>query len=211
MSRLRPFIVGLTGGIGSGKTTVSRLFADLGVEIIDADLVSRKVVAPGSPALQQLVEWFGPDMLAADGSLQRAALRQLIFSDMTARQRVEALLHPLIRTAILEQIARSNSPWLILAAPLLLENNAYDFVDRVLVVDTDPALQVSRVVQRDNTSEDAVQRIMQSQLARHERLARATEVIHNVGDIESLRQQVLACYDSYGKLADERQHAINAL
>ncbi|MES2604306.1 MAG: dephospho-CoA kinase [Pseudomonadota bacterium] len=211
MSRIRPFIVGLTGGIGSGKTTASQMFAELGVEVIDADLVSRNVVAPGSAALQQLVQWFGHSLLASDGSLQRPVLRQLVFSDRNIRLQVENLLHPLIRSAILDQIARSTSAWLLLAAPLLLENNAYDFVDRVLVVDADEALQVNRVVSRDNTTDTEVLRIMQSQLPRAERLARATDIIRNHGDLASLRQQVHDCYRLYGKLADERQQAINAL
>ena len=211
MSLLRPYIVGLTGGIGSGKSTACALFAELGVEIVDADHVSRSVVAPGSPALQQLREQFGDAVVTRDGSLDRAWLRSRIFSDAAVRQQVEALLHPLIRSAMLEQIQRSRSAWLILAAPLLLENNAYDFVDRVLVIDADEAIQVARTSKRDHASEDEVRRIMQVQLPRSERLARADDVISNNGDTASLRRQVQEYSTLYQKLADERQHAINAL
>ena len=211
MSLLRPYIVGLTGGIGSGKSTACALFAELGVEIVDADHVSRSVVAPGSPALQQLREQFGDAVVTRDGSLDRAWLRSRIFSDAAVRQQVEALLHPLIRSAMLEQIQRSRSAWLILAAPLLLENNAYDFVDRVLVIDADEAIQVARTSKRDHASKDEVRRIMQVQLPRSERLARADDVISNNGDTASLRRQVQEYSTLYQKLADERQHAINAL
>jgi dephospho-CoA kinase len=208
---LRPYIVGLTGGIGSGKSSACALFAELGVEIVDADHVSRSVVAPGSPALQQLREQFGDAVVTRDGSLDRAWLRSRIFSDAAVRQQVEALLHPLIRSAMLEQIQRSRSAWLILAAPLLLENRAYDFVDRVLVIDADEAIQVARTSKRDHASEDEVRRIMQVQLPRSERLARADDVISNNGDTASLRRQVQEYSTLYQKLADERQHAINAL
>lgn len=211
MSLLRPYIVGLTGGIGSGKSSACALFAELGVEIVDADHVSRSVVAPGSPALQQLREQFGDAVVTRDGSLDRAWLRSRIFSDAAVRQQVEALLHPLIRSAMLEQIQRSRSAWLILAAPLLLENRAYDFVDRVLVIDADEAIQVARTSKRDHASEDEVRRIMQVQLPRSERLARADDVISNNGDTASLRRQVQEYSTLYQKLADERQHAINAL
>ena len=211
MSLLRPYIVGLTGGIGSGKSTACALFAELGVEIVDADHVSRSVVAPGSPALQQLREQFGDAVVTRDGSLDRAWLRSRIFSDAAVRQQVEALLHPLIRSAMLEQIQRSRSAWLILAAPLLLENRAYDFVDRVLVIDADEAIQVARTSKRDHASKDEVRRIMQVQLPRSERLARADDVISNNGDTASLRRQVQEYSTLYQKLADERQHAINAL
>lgn len=211
MSLLRPYIVGLTGGIGSGKSTACALFAELGVEIVDADHVSRSVVAPGSPALQQLREQFGDAVVTRDGSLDRAWLRSRIFSDAAVRQQVEALLHPLIRSAMLEQIQRSRSAWLILAAPLLLENNAYDFVDRVLVIDADESIQVARTRKRDHASDDEVRRIMQVQLPRGERLARADDVISNNGDNASLRRQVQEYSTLYQKLADERQHAINAL
>lgn len=211
MSLLRPYIVGLTGGIGSGKSSACALFAELGVEIVDADHVSRSVVAPGSPALQQLREQFGDAVVTRDGSLDRAWLRSRIFSDAAVRQQVEALLHPLIRSAMLEQIQRSRSAWLILAAPLLLENNAYDFVDRVLVIDADESIQVARTRKRDHASDDEVRRIMQVQLPRGERLARADDVISNNGDTASLRRQVQEYSTLYQKLADERQHAINAL
>ncbi|HTR00239.1 MAG TPA: dephospho-CoA kinase [Candidatus Acidoferrum sp.] len=201
--RTRPFVVGLTGGIGSGKTTVCSLFADRGVEIIDADVVSRKLVAPGSPALQQLTELFGPDALGTDGTLNRAYLRQLVFVDAMAKKQLEQLLHPLIRSNIVQQIARSNSPWLILAAPLLLENRSYDFVDRVLVVDADEAQQLARTTQRDRCGEDDVRRIMQTQLPRAERLAQAHDVIHNDGNLAGLEAQVDRLYSRYEALARE--------
>jgi dephospho-CoA kinase len=207
----RPYIVGLTGGIGSGKSTACSLFAELGVEIVDADQISRLVVAPGSPALQQLRSMFGEAVIAGDGNLDRGWLRARIFTDNVARLQVEALLHPLIRTAIVERIQRSRSPWLILAAPLLLENNHYDFVDRVLVIDVDEATQLARTRARDNTSDDDVRRIMQTQLPRSERLARADDIILNDGDTASLRRQVQEYSTRYQKLADERQQAINAL
>lgn len=208
---MRPYIVGLTGGIGSGKSTACTLFAELGVEIVDADQISRLVVAPGSPALQQLRSLFGDAVIAGDGSLDRSWLRARIFSDSAARQQVETLLHPLIRSAIAERIQRSRSSWLILAAPLLLENNNYDYVDRVLVIDADEATQVARTSARDNSTEADVRRIMQTQLPRSERLSRADDIIRNDGDTASLRRQVQDHSLRYQKLANERQHAINAL
>lgn len=211
MSRLPPYIVGLTGGIGSGKTTVCTQFAELGAEIIDADQVSRQVVAPGSAALQQLLDWFGADALLPDGTLNRSWLRTRIFNDPAARQRVEALLHPLIRSSILDHIRRAQSRWLIVAAPLLLENNAYDFVDRVLVVDVEESVQIDRTRSRDHCSEEQVRRIMDLQLPRSERLRRADDVIRNDGDMAALRQQVHDCFQRYERLADERHHAISAL
>ena len=211
MSRLLPFIVGLTGGIGSGKSTVCRLFAELGTEIIDADQSSRRLVAPGSAALQQLQQWFGAAVVQPDGNLNRAYLRTLVFTDAEIRQRVEALLHPLIRNDMLATIARSHSSWLIVAAPLLLEKNSYTFIDRVLVVDAAESLQIARTCHRDNTSEADVRSIMAIQLNRQQRLRRADDVIHNDGDVSALLPQVKECVNRYEQLAQARQHAINSL
>lgn len=211
MSQLRPMIIGLTGGIGSGKTTVCQMFAKRGVEIIDADQIGRTLVAPGSIALQQLIDLLGQDLLTADGSLQRQRLRQLIFSDPHARHQAEAILHPLIRAAILEKINESASSWLILAAPLLLESKSYDFADRILVVDTDETLQIERTRERDHCSEDEVHRIMQIQLPRTERVARATDLIHNNGDLANLDRQVAEYFERYEKLAHARQYTTPGL
>lgn len=200
----RPLVIGLTGGIGSGKTTVCSLFAKRGVEIIDADQVSRKLVLPGSVALMQLEENFGKEILLADGSLNRTRLRQMAFSDSGVRQKIEAILHPQIRSAIVQQIARSNSSWLILAAPLLLEHGSYNFVDRVLVVDADEAQQIARTSARDNCSSEEVQRIMQTQWTREQRLQRADDIISNNGNAAELEQQINTLYQQYESLAGER-------
>ena len=207
MSPLRPMIIGLTGGIGSGKSTACNMFAAHGVEIIDADQIARTLVAPGSIALQQLIALLGQDLLTADGSLQRQRLRQLIFTDAHARHQAEAILHPLVLAAVTQQIRESKRAWLILSAPLLLESKTYNFVDRILVVDADEQLQIQRTLARDRGSEDEVHRIMQIQLPRNERLAQATDVIHNNGNLADLQLQVDNYFRRYEELARARQHA----
>ena len=201
----RPYVVGLTGGIGSGKSTVTRLLIGFGIEVIDADEVSREVVTPGSAALNALVERFGTKILNADGTLKRERLRGLIFSDTEAKRWVEELLHPAIRARILERIERSTSPWLMLSVPLLLENkSAYDFVDRVLVVDVPESVQLSRTMLRDNATKDEVTRILQSQLPRSKRLAMADDVVENSGDPLQLQEQLLRFVKRYEELAHAR-------
>lgn len=189
----RPWLVGLTGGIGSGKTTVTRLLAGLGAEIIDADVISRELLEPGSPLLDVIAARFGAQLLR-DGVLDRALLRDLVFRDNDARQWLEALLHPRIREAILQRIARSQRSWLVVAAPLLLESGAYDFVDCVVVVDLPEALQIQRTVARDAVPEEQVRAIMAVQLPRAERLQAAHYIIHNEGDMVDLREQVARLY-----------------
>lgn len=199
----RPLIIGLTGGIGSGKTVVSNLFAGLGVDVIDADIVSRAVVAPGEPALKQLSALVKVPILREDGSLDRGKLRELLFRDDVLKHAVEQLLHPLIRQRIRELIAASRQRLLILVAPLLLENNAYDFVDRVLVVDAPEALQISRTSARDSAAPQDIERIMRDQLSREARLQRATDVIVNDGDLAQLEQRVVELHGFYQALAAE--------
>lgn len=201
----RPFVVGLTGGIGSGKSTITRLLIGFGIEVIDADDVSREVVTPGSPALNALVERFGTRILGADGTLKRERLRGLIFTDAEAKRWVEDLLHPVIRARILERIARSTSLWLLLSVPLLLENKgAYDFVDRILVVDVPESVQLSRTMLRDNATKEEVTRIMHSQLPRGKRLAAADDILENTSDPLQLQEQLLRLVKRYEELAHAR-------
>lgn len=198
------FIIGLTGGIGSGKSAVSAIFERLGAEVIDADVVSRELVATGEPALRQLAALAGESMLHKDGSLNRAALRERLFRDPELKQAVEQLLHPLIRQRIRERIAASRKLVTVLVAPLLLETRAYDFVDRVLVVDAPEALQINRVIARDSSTQADVEGIMRNQLARETRLQHAHDVILNDGDLAQLEHRVSALYDFYQTLAKNR-------
>lgn len=201
----RAYVVGLTGGIGSGKSTITRLLIGFGIEVIDADDVAREVVTPGSPALNALVERFGTKILATDGTLKRERLRGLIFTDPAAKRWVEELLHPVIRARIEERIARSTSAWLLLSVPLLLENkSAYDFVDRVLVVDVPESVQLARTMLRDNATKEEVTRIMQSQLPRGKRLAAADDIVENTGDPLQLQEQLLRLVKRYEEFAHAR-------
>ncbi len=200
----RAFIVGLTGGIGSGKTTVSNIFRSLGVEVIDADEVSRSLLTPDSFALTELTKHFGSKILNADNSLNRSALRELIFNDPTARVWTDQLLHPLIRQAIRALVQNSPKDWLVLSAPLLLENNAYDFVDRILVVDSSEESQLERSSMRDNANIAHIRKIMAAQLSRSARLAAADDIIHNDRDLAHLQEQVKKLKTYYEGLAHVR-------
>jgi len=185
------FIVGLTGGIGSGKTTVTNIFAELGIDIIDADIAARIVVEPGSEALVAIAQYFGTEYIDSTGQLDRAKLRSRIFSTPEDKSWLNSLLHPLIRQEILAQIARSTSCYCILVAPLLLENNLQTLVNRVLVVDIEEQSQIERTVARDPSSPEEVARIIASQLPRTERLSFADDIINNENvTLEQVRQQV---------------------
>ncbi|MES2626513.1 MAG: dephospho-CoA kinase [Pseudomonadota bacterium] len=203
----RPYIVGLTGGIGSGKTTVTNMFRSIGIEVIDADEVSRSLLTPGSFAVAELTRHFGNEILNADDSLNRAALRELIFSDRAARHWTDDLLHPLIREAIGSLIRNSSNGWLVLSAPLLLESNAYGFVDRILVVDSPEQLQIERSRLRDATDVAHIERIMAAQLSRTARLATADDIINNDGDLAHLQRQVEKLKSFYEEQANARHQA----
>lgn len=191
------WLVGLTGGIGSGKSTVAEIFARCGAHVVDADDAARWVVEPGQPGLEQLVARFGEQIVQADGRLDRAALRQLIFTDPQQRLWVEQLLHPLIRQAIADNLAGAVADYAILVSPLLIERGQYRKVQRVLVVDVPEAVQLQRVLQRDGASEEQARAILQAQLSRSERLQYADDVISNAGSLQELERQVLHMHQQY--------------
>ncbi|HCM47457.1 MAG TPA: dephospho-CoA kinase [Colwellia sp.] len=178
MSKL---VIGLTGGIGSGKTTLTNFFQELGVEIIDADIIAREVVAVNSPALKAIALHFGDDFIQNDGELNRVLLRRRIFSNNADKTWLNKLLHPLIRISIIEQTKQANSPYCILVAPLLIENNLLALIDRILVIDVKEETQLARTMQRDNNSLKEVNAILASQTSRSKRLEVADDVINNDG------------------------------
>jgi len=195
--------VGLTGGIGSGKSTVAACFAELGAPVIDADAIARELVAPGMPALQDIAESFGPGILENDGALKRARLRSLIFSDAAQRARLEAILHPLIRREMEARVAKLTHPYCIFSIPLLLETQQAHRVDRVLVVDTPHYLQYRRVMERDHSSAAEVAAILRAQIGFRERLARADDIITNDNDLAHLQRQVGKLHQCYQRRATE--------
>jgi dephospho-CoA kinase len=193
----KPWVLGLTGGIASGKSAAAQRFAELGVHVVDADQASRWVVEPGRPALAQLVKRYGPGLLQADGSLDRAALRKVIFEDAEERRWVEALLHPLIANEIAESLASATSPYAVFVSPLMVESGQYRITQRLLVVDAPEALRVERTLARDNTSPAQVQAILKAQASREERLRHANDVLVNDRDLAWLRAEVERLHHFY--------------
>jgi dephospho-CoA kinase len=198
MSRL---VIGLTGGIGSGKSAASDRFAHHGIQIVDADVVAREVVAPGTEGLAAIAERHGNDVLLEDGGLDRAALRQLIFADPKEKDWLEALLHPLIRTRIQSQLASAASPYVILSSPLLVETDQRELVDRICVVDVPESVQLQRTMQRDQNDEALVRRIMAAQASRQIRRAQADDVVDNNGTLDALHTTVDTLHHKYLQLA----------
>lgn len=198
------YVIGITGGIGSGKTAVSDHFESIGITVVDADIASRTVVEPGTPALLHIVEHFGADMLLADGSLDRANLRRAIFEDPTQRQWLESLLHPLIRDEIVSGLESADSPYALLVSPLLIESGQNQLTERVLVVDVPEELQLARTVERDNNSEQQVKAIMAAQATRQQRLDSADDVIVNDSTLEHLKAQVEVLHQQYLDLASRK-------
>ncbi|MCK5521506.1 MAG: dephospho-CoA kinase [Thiomargarita sp.] len=196
-----PLKIGLTGGIATGKSTVSKQFAKLGVPIIDADEIAHALVEPGEPALRLIIQTYGSKMLQSDGRLNRAKLRDKIFADEQERKRLEAILHPRIRQVIQEQVAQVQEPICLLSIPLLLETQHKYKVDRILVVDCSPDLQRKRLLTRD-ISLVQIEQILKAQTNRTARLAKADDVIYNDSDFDNLQQQIDALYQKY---ADEIQ------
>lgn len=197
-----PYEVGLTGGIGSGKSTVADLFAVRGAGIVDTDGISHALTAPGGAALEEIRGRFGAEYIAADGSLDRARMRTLAFGDPEARRGLEAILHPMIRAETRRQIAASTAPYVIVVIPLLVESgNPRGFVQRVAVVDCDPQVQLVRVMARSGLAHQQVLAIMGSQASREERLLAADDVIRNDGDLAALQAQVDPLHELYLRLA----------
>uniref|UniRef100_A0A486XN48 Dephospho-CoA kinase n=1 Tax=Rheinheimera sp. BAL341 TaxID=1708203 RepID=A0A486XN48_9GAMM len=198
------YIVGLTGGIGCGKSTVTALFANLGVQFVDADIVAREVVQPGQPCYQAIVQQFGAEILNADQSLNRSALRERIFSNAADKQWLEQLLHPAIRQQLVAQLAALTSPYALLVAPLLLENKLQYLVQRVLVIDLSASLQLIRAMARDNASAQQISAIMAAQISRSERLKLADDIITNDSTLAELTPRVAALHQRYLQLAAQQ-------
>nr|WP_143773591.1 dephospho-CoA kinase [Neptunomonas antarctica] len=189
-------VVGLTGGIGCGKSAASAQFETQGRAIIDADIVAREVVEPGEIALKKIVDKFGPSVLSDNGALDRASLRETVFSDIKSREWLEQLLHPIIRHRIMEKIEtanqkdQGNSPYIILVSPLLLETDQHKMVDHIVVIDVPESLQIERAKSRDGNNEDQIKRIMAAQLPRQSRLDLADTVLDNSGTPNHLHNQI---------------------
>jgi dephospho-CoA kinase len=196
-------LIGLTGGIGSGKSAVCREFERLGVPIVDADIVSREVVEPGSDGLRAVVEFFGDEILDSQGLLDRARLRQLIFDDEEKRVTLESILHPKIHDRIREQLDAIETPYSIMCVPLLVEKHGYENIDRILVVDCPVEIQILRVMKRDNLTRERVGSIMRTQATREQRLRLADDIVENASGIESLRKPVQILHDKYTTIAQQ--------
>jgi len=197
MHAAKNYIVGLTGGIGSGKSAAADIFRSLGVQIVNADELSREVVAVGQPALEEIAEHFGRNILSTEGSLDRAALRKIIFSDREAKAWLENLLHPLIAKLLQERLTETSSAYTILESPLLFETEQHKFVDRVLVIDVDEQTQLARAMARDGSDKAVIQSIIAAQISRDERIRRADDVVSNEGNLNQLKEHIEALHDHY--------------
>ncbi|MGL6369767.1 dephospho-CoA kinase [Aeromonas hydrophila] len=199
------YVVAITGGIGSGKTTVANQFAELGIEVVDADVIAREVVEPGTPALAAIAAHFGPEVITPAGQLDRRRLRERVFTDPQAKSWLNALLHPLIRTEMQRQCAAARSPYCLLVVPLLVENRLTALANRVLVIDVDEATQIERTCRRDGVSHEQAQAILAAQASRAERLAAADDVLDNQnGTPEAIKSRILALHETYLAFASQQ-------
>lgn len=197
----RKFTVGLTGGIASGKTAVSDRFAAAGASIVDTDVIARAVVMPGQPAYDEIIQRFGRDILSSDGQLDRRALREVVFSDPQARADLETITHPRIREQCITAVLQASGPYVVMVVPLLIESTLRSAVDRILVVDCDPATQLARLLARDGGTRATAEAIIAAQTDRETRLAAADDVIVNDSNLENLLQAVDALHQRYLLLA----------
>lgn len=191
------YIVGVTGGIGSGKSAICNAFVKFGIDIVDADIVAREVVVPGSDGLLEITENFGPQVIDSNGQLDRKKLRGIIFEDDSKRQLLESILHPRIRRRVESQLAAATSDYCLLCVPLMIERGNSYHVDRLLVVDCPEDTQISRVMARDNLTREQVLAIMATQATRQQRLEKADDVIMNDGSIEELEKRVASLHRDY--------------
>ena len=199
------YVVAITGGIGSGKTTIANQFAELGIDVVDADVIAREVVESGTPALAAIADHFGPDVITPDGQLDRRRLREQVFSDPSAKAWLNALLHPLIRSEMQRQCAAARSPYCLLVVPLLVENKLTGLANRVLVVDVDEATQIERTCRRDGVTAEQAKAIIAAQASRSERLAAADDVIENANGSEmAIKARILTLHETYLAFASQQ-------
>lgn len=196
-----PYIVALTGGIGSGKTTVANEFAKLGVPLVDADVISRQVVEPNTPAFAAIISHFGNGIVSKEGALNRDLLREIIFSNSDEKKWLNALLHPLIQQETQKQLKQAIYPYVLWVVPLLIENNISHLANRVLVVDVTPEEQIQRTIKRDNISLEQVKNILKAQVSREKRLSYADDVITNHTNDTSIQDKVANLHNQYLTLA----------
>lgn len=196
-----PLSVGLTGGIASGKSTVADIFAELGATVIDTDVIARDIVKPGQPALTEIHEKFGAEVIAANGSLDRQVMRSIVFAEPKKRKILESILHPRIREETMSQAATASGPYQIIVVPLLVESPMRSSMDRILVVDCSEETQLDRLLERDAESTPQAQRMIDAQASRTERLAIADDIIQNEGNLDETRLQVELLHSQYLVLA----------
>lgn len=195
-------VIGLTGGIGSGKTAASDYLASKGITVVDADLAARVVVEPGRPALAAIRQRFGDGVIQADGTLDRRALREIVFADSAARKDLEAITHPAIGEEIVRQLHASTSPYTLLVSPLLLESSQHKLANRILLIDVPEAVQLSRTASRDKVAEAQVKAIIAAQMPREEKRRRADDIVMNDADLATMHQQLDALHATYLKMAE---------
>jgi dephospho-CoA kinase len=192
--------IGLTGGIGSGKTTACEIFTELGVSVIDADIIAHELVKPGMPALEKIIRLFGKEVISDDGTLDRKILRDKIFANNDDRKKLEDILHPAVYREISAQVESINSKYCIISIPLLLETDTSKSVDRILVIDVPREQQLERALNRDKTNKNDINAIIDSQISRNDRLSAADDIVDNNGDINDLRKKIYELHEFYSNI-----------
>ncbi|WP_024590620.1 MULTISPECIES: dephospho-CoA kinase [unclassified Pseudoalteromonas] len=197
ITKVNSWVLGLTGGIGCGKTAVSNMFEELGITIVDADIIAREVVLPNSKELKAITAHFGKDILLPDGTLNRAELREKIFTNNNDKEWLNALLHPLIRIKILTDLNNATSPYVVLVAPLLFENNLDKYCDHTLLIDVPTSVQIARTVKRDNTSSEQVKSIIASQMSRADKQQKANDILNNDRSLNLVHIELVDLHKKY--------------